>query len=126
MALVLNVKSVDPVLLPPSFIPHPISLSQADSGNISNAPLTTSEQELSKKSPSDRGGEDGSGSESGSEAKGSNGNLQIAAAAAAKVGNSVQRRVEQEGQGLEEVPTAVVEEERQGSDPLEDNVYTHA
>lgn len=79
--------------------------------------MTTSEQELSEKSPSDKGGEDGSGSESGSEAKESNGNLKIAAAAA-KVGNSVQQRVEQEGEGLEEVPTATAKEEgRQSSQP---------
>ena len=72
--------------------------------------------ELCEKSPSERGGEEGSGSESGSEAKGSSGNLQTAAIA--KLGSSIQQRGEQEGQGLGDTPTATVPEDKiQNSDP---------
>ena len=101
----------------PSSIPQPTSLSRADSGTISYAAMTASEQELSEKSPVDRGGEDGSGSESSSDPRGSDGNLHIVAEA--KLGSRERGRVEQERQSLEEIPAAAVEGEgRQDSDPV--------
>ena len=109
---VANLCSLHPSMLHPLLQPQPTSLSRADSGTTSNAAMTASEQELSEKSPSDRGGENGSGSESGSAAKGPEKTV-----AESKLGSRERGTVEQEGQGLEEIPAAAVEEEgRQDSE----------